>query len=141
MRYCGDGAVHAGVELCGDSAEQSCLNPGPGTCSVADCTAAGTTRAVTVSFSPPPAVVLGGLSIALDYPEGKVGVPGTGTAAGGRIAVVPSGLSTKQDRDYEVEVVLANASGISSGAFYTVTFDDCESAPAATTDEFACADP
>lgn len=136
---CGDGFVHAGVELCGDSTTDACTAPSESTCQVIPCAAAGTTRTVTVHFTRPANQVVGGLVIALDYPETQVRIPGAGGDAQvlSRVTITPSGLPTVLDRDYEVQVSVT-ALPIDPGDFFSVQFDDCDAVAAPTLDEFAC---
>lgn len=137
LATCGDGFVEAGVELCGDSTTDACTSPSQSTCVVTPCAAAGTTRKVTVRFAKPAAVTIGGLVIALDYPENQVQIPGTGGGVTDRVTVVPSGLMTIDDREYEVQVSVT-AFPIDPGQFFSVQFDDCTAVTAPTLDEFAC---
>jgi len=139
LATCGDGFVEAGVELCGDGVGDFCTAPSPSTCQVTPCAAAGTTRSVSVRFSKPANVTIGGLVIALDYPETQVRIPGTGGDAQvtSHVSVVPSGLITIDDRDYEVQVSVT-ATPIDPGDFFHVQFDDCDAVTAPTLDEFAC---
>lgn len=136
---CGDGFVHAGVELCGDAPAGACTAPGPSTCQVTPCTPSGTTRSITVRFAKPAAVTIGGLVVALDYPETKVRIPGSASDAQvlGAVSVAPSGLTTIDDRDYEVQVSIT-AFPVDPGDFFTVQFDDCSAVPAPPLSEFAC---
>ena len=137
---CGDGFVQAGVEVCGDSTTDACTAPSESTCQVTPCAAAGTTRSVTVRFTKPANLTVGGLVIALDYPETAVRIPGTGGDAQvtGRVTIIPSGLTTITDRDYEVQVTVAGFPSIDPGDFFSVSFDDCDAATAPTLDQFAC---
>src|SRR6266404_2846500 len=116
LATCGDGFVHAGVELCGDSPPDACANPNETTCgAIAPCTPDGQMTSATIRFSKPVNINVLGLSIALDYPETAVRIPGTGSAQAvrDRVTVVPqNGLITVVDRDYEVEVTIAGADPI-----------------------------
>jgi cysteine-rich repeat protein len=139
LATCGDGFVHAGVELCGDSPPAACQTPNENTCgSIAPCVPDGQMQSATVRFSKPPATSVLGLSIALDYPEANVRIPGTGSAQAvrDRVTVIPqNGLITVTDRDYEVEVTIASADPLVPGDFFTVQFDECT---VATLDQFGC---
>ena len=137
---CGDGFVRAGVEVCGDSTTDACTAPSESTCQVTPCAAAGTTRSVTVRFTKPADLTVGGLVIALDYPETAVRIPGTGGDAQvtDRVTIVASGLTTILDRDYEVQVTVAGFPSIDPGDFFSVSFDDCAAVDAPTLDQFAC---
>jgi cysteine-rich repeat protein len=139
LATCGDGFVHAGVELCGDSSTAACTNANETTCgAIAPCTPDGQTTSATVRFSKPGNVNVLGLSIALDYPETDVRIPGTGSGqtVRDRVTVLPqNGLITIVDRDYEVEVTIAGADPIPAGDFFTVQFDECA---AATLQQYGC---
>jgi cysteine-rich repeat protein len=139
LATCGDGFVEAGVELCGDSLTEACTSPSQNSCQVTPCAAGATKRTVTVRFAKPAALTIAGLVIALDYPETQVRIPGVGGSQDvlDRVTVVPSGLPTVDDRDYEVQVSVT-AFPIDPGDFFSVQFDDCDATTAPTLDEFAC---
>jgi hypothetical protein len=82
-----------------------------------------------------------GLVIALDYPETKVGVPGSANESSveGRITDVPAPFFGVNDRDYEVEVSATSIDPIPAGDFFTVELDTCIGAGAAALAEFGCA--
>jgi cysteine-rich repeat protein len=142
LATCGDGFVHAGVELCGDSMTDACTAPSQSTCQVAPCAAAGTMRTVTVRFSKPADQTVDALIVALDYPETQVRIPGIGGDAQVlsrvNIPLAANGLPQTDDRDYEVQVSLTAGSPLDPGVLFSVDFDDCSSVPAPTPDEFAC---
>ena len=119
----------------------ACTAPGDGTCQVAPCGAAGTTRTVTVRFAKPASATIAGLVIGLDYPETQVRIPGTGDGdpqVTGRVTIFTANpLPQIIDRDYEVQVSVT-AFPIDPGDFFAVEFDDCDAAAAPTLDQFAC---
>lgn len=137
LATCGDGYVHAGVELCGDAPEEACTNPGTGTCQVSPCTTNGQTVNATVRFTKPAGKDVTGLVIALDYPETDASIPGTGGAQSvlDRVTDVPDGLPTITDNDFEVQVGVVAFAPISPGVFYRVALDSCG---APTADQFGC---
>jgi len=137
LATCGDGFVHAGVELCGDGTGDACTTPSENTCQVTPCTTDGQTRTITVRFAKPANKNVTGLIVALDYPESNVQIPGTGEIqlVLDRVTVVPSGLSAITDRDYEVQVSVVAFAPIAAGDFFTVQFDECTPA---SVDQFAC---
>ncbi len=137
LAKCGDGFVEAGVELCGDAPTDACEHPSEDTCHVTPCAADGQQKSVTVRFSKPAALNVIGLTIALDYPETAVQIPGTQSAQSvtDRVTVVPSGLPAILDRDYELQVSLAGTDPIAAGDFFAAQFDECT---APTIDQFAC---
>jgi cysteine-rich repeat protein len=140
---CGDGVVHAGVELCGDAPADACSNPNPDTCAqnLQPCGDSGGRQKVKVRFAKPAAKNVTGLQIALDYPETKVGVPGFSNDASveARVTDVPAPFFGVNDRDYEIEVSANSIDPIPAGDFFTVELDTCIGAPsAATLAEFGC---
>ena len=139
LATCGDGFVHAGVELCGDAPAAACATPNATTCQVTPCTPSGTHRTLTVNFSKPSNQTVAGLTIALDYPETLVRIPGihSDSQVTGAVTVIPSGIPGIDDTDYDVQVSLG-ALAIDPGPFFTVQFDDCDAVPAPSLDQFAC---
>jgi len=137
---CGDGFVHAGVELCGDSSPTACANPTIATCNVTECTPSGTTRTLEVRIASPNDLPLSGLTVAVDYPETLLRIPGFSNESSVkmRIANLPGGLGEPNDQDFSLGVALASSGTFSSGRFFSVTFDECLGAPAATLDAFSC---
>jgi cysteine-rich repeat protein len=139
LAKCGDGFVHAGVELCGDSPQAACEDPSPNTCgSITPCIPDGQMRTATVRFKVSGGVSVLGLSIDLDYPETAVRIPGTGNQQTvlDRVTVIPqNGLPGITDLDYEIAVTFAGTDTITPGDFYSVQFDECSSV---TPDQFAC---
>jgi hypothetical protein len=134
---CGDGFVHAGVELCGDAPAEACSDPGTDTCQVSPCTTDGGTIEVAVRFTKPAGKDVNGLVIALDYPEADVSIPGTGGAEAvlDRVTDVPDGLPTITDNDFEVQVGVVGFAPITPGVFYRVQLDTCGTP---TPDQFGC---
>ena len=139
---CGDGFVHAGVELCGDGPADACSTPGPDTCAqnLQPCGDSGGRQSVKVRFTKPAGKNVTGLQIALDYPETKVGVPGFSNDASveARISDVPAPFFGVNDRDYEIEVSANSIDPIPAGDFFTVELDTCVDAGAATLAEYGC---
>lgn len=140
---CGDGFVHAGVELCGDAPADACATPGPDTCAqnLQPCGDSGGRQSVKVRFTKPAGKNVTGLQIALDYPETKVGVPGFANEASveARVTDVPAPFFGVNDRDYEIEVSANSIDPIPAGDFFTVELDACIGAsgvPALS--EFGC---
>jgi cysteine-rich repeat protein len=137
---CGNHVVEPG-ETCDDGNTvdgDAC----PSTCRIEACAAVpGTARAFTVDFARPAGSDVAGITVLLDYPEGKVSIPGSGGAATVKssIANLPAGaLGTPNDLDYAVREVVASFSPIPPGRLFTVTFQDCQGAVVPTADEFVC---
>jgi cysteine-rich repeat protein len=134
---CGDGFVHAGVELCGDAPEDACTDPSPATCQVSPCTPDGGTVNVSVRFTKPAGKDVTGLTIALDYPETDVLIPGNLGAQSviDRVTILPDGLPTIEDSDFELKVGVVSFSPITPGVVYRVALDGCGTP---TADQFGC---
>ncbi len=96
-----------------------------------------------VRFAKPAGKKIVGLQIALDYPESKVGVPGSAGEAQteARVSDVSAFFFQVNDADYEIAVTATNApEEIPAGDFFTVQLDNCigASRPVALA-EFGCA--
>jgi hypothetical protein len=83
-----------------------------------------------------------GLSVFIDYPEGAVSIPGSGTVTTVRQAItnVPSGfLSSPNDLDYGlIEVLGTGSSSVLPTRIFTITFQDCQGATPPSAADFAC---
>jgi len=134
---CGNGIIETG-ETCDDGNTKdgdSC----PSNCVVQSCTATASTRTFTVSFA-------GGANVAavqvlLDYPEGKIVIPGSGNDNNvlGSISNTPPGaLLVSNDLDYALIQSVTSLSGLTAGPIFRVTFDDCQGATPPTPADFAC---
>ncbi len=129
---CGNGAVEAG-EVCDDGNTvngDAC----PATCT---CTTAGT-RSVTVSFAGSSNVA--GITVLLDYPEGKVSIPGNGAGTDGSRFTGNPASSTLQanDDDSAVTVGVVKTTAFPAGQLFIVQFDTCSGAPVPVNAEFPC---
>jgi hypothetical protein len=99
----------------------------------------GTARSFDVHFTPPTGAVVGGISVLVDYPEGKVEIPGP-PIPGGTISNLPSGAAGIPVHLGHAlrETVFRPAGILPAGRLFRVKFRDCAGAapPAAT--EFRC---
>ena len=79
----------------------------------------------------------------VDYPEGKVSIPGSGGALSVKqsISSLPSGaVGQPNDLDYALVESVAELSGtLPAGKLFTVTFQDCQGATPPTPGDFTCA--
>jgi cysteine-rich repeat protein len=138
---CGNGTVDPG-ETCDDGNASD--NDGcPADCAVDSCTPdpAGTVD-VTVSFEAPYGVLVAGMSLLVDYPEGKLTLEGTGRVPPERfIPVAHEGrfLVAGFDLDHAVRVVAASDQEIEPGALARIVFTRCQGRGAPAADEIACA--
>jgi cysteine-rich repeat protein len=136
---CGDGIVSS-LESCDDGNTvnaDSC----PSDCTVDACTPnSGSHQQATVSFATSGGATVAGISVLVDYPEGKVSIPGSGPAAAPRISGLPSGTSgVTNDYDHLLrEVVQHNTpfSTFPAGQLFKIDFETCSGAPALTTGDF-----
>jgi len=72
-----------------------------------------------------------GLTVFVDYPEGKVSLPGSGASASGAISNTPPGaFAVTNDFDHAMREVIAGASAITPGLLFRMNFEACTGAPA-----------
>jgi hypothetical protein len=137
---CGNGTVDSG-ETCDDGNTVDDNTPGvqndncPSNCFILACTPVqGTSRTVSVKFTPPAGQTVGGLAVFVDYPEGQVGVPTIHLSSG------VSGVVHDQDYGLTEELLDANGTGLpaSPNALFQITFEDCQGAPPPTAADFRC---
>ena len=113
------------------------------TTTLAPCTPATTHRPFTVSFSvPDSSVIVQGMTVLVDYPEGQVTIPGTGTDTSVKQSIinVQSGaISQPNDLDYALRDNLAGTShALNPGNLFTINFLDCQGATPPTAADFTC---
>jgi hypothetical protein len=105
------------------------------------CKAVGKTRAV-VSLKQPASGDIAGVSLAVDYPKGRVGIPGEREEASvkGRVRGLPTGfLSSINDDDGEIHVALASGTEtFAPDARFTIEFDRCDGSQAVGAKDFSC---
>ena len=137
---CGNNAVEPG-ETCDDGNRvdgDSC----PSTCRIETCTVVpATARVFTVNFTRPAGADVAGITVLVDYPEGKVGIPGSGGEATVKSSItnLPAGaLGTPNDLDYAVREVVASFSPIPEGRLFTLTLQDCQGVTPPAASEFSC---
>ncbi len=159
---CGNGNIE-GDETCDDSNTEdgdSC----PSDCQILPCDPAGTTRAVIVSFAAPAGEVAISATLRVGYPDGTVGIPGSGLEASvrGRVFLgtcemtptqlceraqdCPSGETCVRarasvnvnDLDYALRVVYSLNDGIPDDRLFAIEFDDCADALAPDSTAFSC---
>jgi cysteine-rich repeat protein len=125
---CGNGKIDVG-ETCDDGNVvdgDGC----PRTCVINPCVVNGTATA-TVQFAVPAGQDVSGLSIYLEYPDGQVSIPGTGSSAQvqARILNTPVDVTfTPNDLDYALRNVLtdSNQAAIPVGTIFQVQFNKCQ---------------
>jgi cysteine-rich repeat protein len=135
---CGNGTTEAG-EDCDDgntSNEDTC----PADCTIDPCSPTGTPGPIaSVNFTVPAGVDVAGLTVFVDYPEGKVSLPGSGASASGAITNTPPGAFAQvNDFDHALREVIASGSAITPGLLFRMNFEACTGAPAPVAGDFTC---
>jgi hypothetical protein len=135
---CGDGIIDPG-ETCDDGSDTGSVgDPCPAGCVIESCTAVpGSARKFDVTFAPPAGQQIAGITVAVDYPDGRVSIPDTSVAAS--ITKLPLGhSSTPTDLDWELLEAIAGPSAITPGRLFEITFQDCACAAPPTGGDFTC---
>jgi cysteine-rich repeat protein len=136
---CGNGQVNAG-ETC-DDGNRSDNDACPGDCVVDACTpATGTVRPFNVVFTPQAGVNVGGITVLVDYPEGRVEIPGP-PIPGGTITSLPPGafpIPTDLDHALRMIVAIGGGSALPPGVLFRVNYRDCAGAPPPGPADFRC---
>jgi len=87
-------------------------------------------------------VIVQGLTLLIDYPEGQVTIPGSGNATSVRqtiINVQSGALSQPFDLDYALrEQIAGTANPLTPGHLFTINFLDCLGATPPTVADFTC---
>ncbi|MGH7894050.1 MAG: hypothetical protein ACREQL_05230 [Candidatus Binatia bacterium] len=143
---CGNG-VTSGGETCDDS-NNSDNDSCPADCRIDACTAVATSqRFVQVRFEPPLGALVAGITVLVDYPEGKVDLPGNGTSfpAGTISGTVPGAQLSVNDLNFStnghaVRVTVAGQGGqaLPAGQIIRFKFQDCQGAVPPVADQFPC---
>ena len=144
---CGNGTVE-GSETCddGNSVDENdpSVHPNPSdtcpsNCTIGSCSAGtGATRDVSVNIAVPGSIVLGGITVFVDYPDGRVSIPGSGSGVTSSLKNV-AGHSSPNDLDYGlIEGVVNVSPGIAPGRLFTVTFATCTGAPSVAAGDVHC---
>lgn len=134
---CGNGLV-VPPETCDDGNTDDMDNC-PSDCIIDACTPEALTDVpVRVDFAGSENVA--GITVFVDYPEGKVSIPGSG---GG----VPSGIITDlpgfafgqtNDLDHALIQAVVDSSAFPSGQLFRIHFESCTGAPAPVDGDFSC---
>jgi cysteine-rich repeat protein len=141
---CGDGVRQNG-ETCDDGNTldgDDC----PPDCTIASCTGTGTRQVVSVNYTKPASVTVGGLVVFLHYPDGTVGIPGLGNATQVRARI--TNLQTNfthvsNDLDYAIRETIAPqpvtpAPTLAAGLIFKISFDLCFNAQPPVPGNFTC---
>ena len=135
---CGNGLI-VGEETCDDgntSNNDSC----PSDCIVDACTPeSGTDETVAINFT---GANVGAITILIDYPEGKISIPGNaGNIPDGILTDYPSGaFPGPNDYDHALFNFVLGPVGapIPEGLLFKIHFETCESASAPVNGDFTC---
>jgi len=136
---CGNSIVDVG-EACDDGNTvdgDDC----PADCTIDACTpVSGSVRGATVNWNAP--VSVGSLTVLVDYPEGKVSIPGSGgSVPAGILFGFPSGTSPQaNDLEYALREVVVKATAITPrpGQLFKINFEDCSGATPPVAGDFTC---
>jgi hypothetical protein len=134
---CGDCQVDPG-ETCDDcNTDDNDLCPSD--CRVDDCIPLiSSSFPLEVSFTPPAGANIGGVTVLLIYPEGKVEIPGPPIPPGVITDLPPGAFPIALDLDHALRGTVAITGVIPPGPLFTVNFRQCEGADAPGAWEFAC---
>jgi hypothetical protein len=148
---CGNGVIDEG-ETCDDGntvedeqATGTQVDRCPSNCRIASCLGAQTTLDVDIDLCVPQGAEVGGVTLLLRYPDGVVGVPGSGNSdlVLSRMIDVPEDpfvSLTANDLDYALRAVAFSVDllPIPAGRLVTVRFDRCPQAAAPAVEDFRC---
>lgn len=127
-------------ETC-DDGNQSNNDLCPADCVVDSCTPVpATQRTYAVSFAPPTGVAVAGFQVLLDYPEGRITIPGSGVGATSAVtpSVPPGTFVNVNDLDHLLRVTIAAAAAIPPSKVFDVRFQDCAGAPVPAPGDLGC---
>jgi len=134
---CGNGLIVA-PETCDDGNTDDgdfC----PSDCIVDACDpVSGSDVTVSVSFAGSEDVA--GITVFLDYPEGKASIPGSGGSIPAGIITDTPGFAFAQsnDLDHALRQAVVDGAAFASGLLFNVHFESCSGAPAPVAGDFTC---
>ena len=134
---CGNGLI-TGSETCDDGNTDD-MDSCPSDCIVDACTPNPLSDlTATVTFAGSEAVA--GITVFVDYPEGKVSIPGSGGGVPGGIITDLPGFAFGQTNDLDHALIQAvvDSAAFPSGTLFNIHFETCNGAPAPTSGEFSC---
>jgi|GEM_PF-1550869 len=135
---CGDRTVEE-PETCDDGNTEDWDNC-PANCIVQQCQPDLTlTWSADVHFAVPAgAPAIGGLVAEIDYPEGKIIIPGSSRVDDQIRNIPPGSFMVSNDRDYWIRIGIASPNAWTPGRFATIDFLRCQGAPLPTAADFRC---
>ena len=110
-------------------------------CTVHACSATTPLQTFRVNIALPAGQTVTALTLLVGYRSDLVSIPGSGadTSVAGRFKNRPSNtVFAAFDLDYAVRTVLGRSAGFASGRIFTIDFDSCSGASAATPADFGC---
>jgi hypothetical protein len=113
----------------------------PADCTIDACVQGTTTRTATVSFAPPQGVEVAAVTPLVDYPEGRVTVPGSGQMTSSTFTPLypPTQVLIRGfDLDHAVRGLVASSEAVPAGAVFQIRFTDCVGAEPPLAADFGC---
>ncbi len=130
---CGNNLTLA-PETCDDGNSEN-FDSCPSTCAVEFCSPTVTTRTVVLVTSRPD---LSAITVDLDYPEGKIDLPGTGGSIPPGVVTTLFGSGSTNDFDHALRHVQFDAFDFGDQNIATFDFKACSGATAPVPGDFAC---
>jgi cysteine-rich repeat protein len=133
---CGNGLVTGApfpVENC-DDGNTANIDGCPSDCFIDACTPTSNPRPVTLTVSTPN---IGAVILELDYPEGKVSLPGLGFEAD--VTPLIAGIVTPLDFEHAIRLSATDSPDFGQTQVATLNFVDCQGAVAPAVGDFTCA--
>ncbi|MBI3783284.1 MAG: hypothetical protein HY270_07770 [Deltaproteobacteria bacterium] len=137
---CPSGESCIPIETCDDGNAVS-GDTCPSNCFIHSCSASATTHFMLISSNAPAGVELGAMAVYVEYPDGTVGIPGSGNDAQvqGSLTVPFDAFSSINDLEYAVRIALiGNGGAMFPGVVAVVQVDQCTGASDPTNDQFRC---
>jgi cysteine-rich repeat protein len=126
---CGNTVVEGNLNETCDDGNSANGDGCPANCHVDSCTQTASTLGTHITYTGPPGVIIAGLGIFVDYPEGKVGGPTFTNSFGvGNVTV---------DLGYGFNASPIKTTGLPT-PFMGANYKTCQGAPAAVASDFTC---
>jgi cysteine-rich repeat protein len=128
---CGNGLTTSG-ESC-DDGNTAQFDSCPSDCTIDACTPNTNPRPVTVTIND---MTVAGVLLEIDYPEGKVSLPGLGFGAD--ITPLIAGTVSPLDFEHAIRLAAADAFAFGQTQIATLNFVDCDGATPPVVGDFTC---
>jgi hypothetical protein len=130
---CGNGLITNGmsgtaVETCDDGNLEN-FDSCPSDCAIDACTQTSTPRTATLHIAGPDATNVAALIIDLDYPEGKVWLPGTGFGPASIVDLTGAPSFDSIDFDHALRVLVSSDIALGTTDIAELDFNDCTTGP------------